>query len=306
MEIRSPLEPDENAPVGAMVRLAGCSFLMGSDFHYEEERPAHRRFVGDFSIDAYPVTNASFAAFVDATGHLTIAEHSLDPAEYPGVEAELLQPASLVFMPPSDPSETEDFRRWWSLMPYANWRNPLGPGSSIEGLQDHPVVHVGFADAFAYAQWVGKALPSEAEWEYAARGGLDGAEFAWGASLTRKAVHVANTWQGIFPRQNLMEDGFLRTSPVDTFPPNRFGLFDMIGNVWEWTEDSFALHQPNEPVTKCCGDNLRPSRSTFKVLKGGSHLCAPNYCQRYRPAARLRQSTDTTAGHIGFRCASRP
>lgn len=305
MEIGSSLEPDENVPVGAMVRLAGCSFLMGSDSHYQEERPAHRRFVGDFSIDAYPVTNESFAAFVDATGHLTIAERPLDPAEYPGVEAELLQPASLVFMPPSDPAETEDFRRWWSLVPGANWRHPLGPGSSIEGLQDHPVVHVGFADAFAYAQWVGKDLPSEAEWEYAARGGLDGAEFAWGASLTLGAEYVANTWQGNFPHQNLMEDGFLRTSPVNAFPPNRFGLFDMIGNAWEWTQDSFELHQPTEPVRKCCGDSIRPARSTFKVLKGGSHLCAPNYCQRYRPAARLRQSIDTTAGHIGFRCVSR-
>ena len=278
---------------------------MGSDVHYEEERPAHRRHVEDFWIDAHPVTNASFAAFVDATGYLTIAERAVDPTEYPGVEADLLQPASLVFAPPADPLETGDFKRWWSLVPGADWRHPLGPGSSIEGLDDHPVVHVGFADALAFAQWAGKSLPSEAEWEFAARGGLDGAEFAWGDSLTLGGKHVANTWQGLFPHQNLMEDGFGRTSPVHAFPPSPFGLFDMIGNVWEWTQDSYLPHRPNQPVRGCCGNDLRPSRSTFKVLKGGSHLCAPNYCQRYRPAARLRQSTDTTACHIGFRCAAR-
>ena len=201
----------------------------------------------------------------------------------------------------------------------ANWRHPYGPRSNINGLDNHPVVHVTFADALAYARWAGKDLPTEAEWEFAARGGLDGAEYAWGDELTPGGQHMANTWQGEFPRQNRIEDGFERTSPVTAFPPNGYGVHDMIGNVWEWTSRLVSrrstgrcaegLLHPGKSARRPRGRELRPGlpdiRIPRKVIKGGSHLCAPNYCRRYRPAARHAEPVDTSTSHVGFRCVRR-
>lgn len=284
-----------------MVSVPAGDFVMGSDHHYPEERPAHRRRVKALTIDAQPVTNARFAAFVAETGHRTLAETPVNPAEYPGIPIEMLAPASLVFTPSCGPVPLSDPRQWWRVVPGADWRHPLGPGSSIEGLEDHPVVHVGFADALAYARWAGKTLPTEVQWEYAARSDA-GAEYAWGDTLEPEGRHMANLWQGAFPHRNSRDDGFERTSPVGSYPANAWGLFDMIGNVWEWTLDTYQKDHAGPPPTSCCGASPRASAHEFKVLKGGSHLCTPDYCRRYRPAARLPQATDTTASHIGFRC----
>ena len=291
---------------------------MGSARFYPEEAPVRRVRVFPFLMDAAPVTNTAFAAFVAATGHVTTAEIAPDAKAYPGLLPELTQAGSLVFEPTARPVDL-NLLQWWDYRIGANWRAPLGPGSSIEDLGDHPVVHVSHADAEAYAAWAGKCLPSEAEWEFAARGGLDGCEFAWGDALAPDGQMLANYWQGGFPHANSCEDGFLRTSPVGSFPPNGYGLFDMIGNVWEWTADWYADARPvRKRRGSCCipanptggtrggsipkGDPLRIPR---RVLKGGSHLCAEEYCQRYRPAARYAQPIDTTTCHVGFRCIVR-
>jgi sulfatase modifying factor 1 len=308
------------ASTEGMRRLEGGIFRMGSERYYPEEAPVRKVRVDAFWIDETPVTNRQFARFVEATGHRTAAEIAPDPKDYPGMPPQMAQAGSLVFEPPPRPTGTADPLSWWRFAFGADWRRPTGPGSSLEGLEDHPVVHVAYADAKAYARWAGKALPSEAEWEYAARGGLEGAEFAWGDELAPGGAVLANTWQGRFPFENTLEDGFLRTSPVGAYPPNGFGLYDMIGNVWEWTGDWFAL-PPREPKPGggCCipanprGGRERESRDPAtpglatgrKVLKGGSHLCAPNYCQRYRPPARYPQPVDTSTSHVGFRCVIR-
>ncbi len=225
-----PFHPDN-------VWIPGGTFRMGSDRHYPEEAPAHRVTVASCWIDRTPVTNRQFRRFVEATGYVTVAEAAPDPKDYPGALPHMLKPGSLVFTPPPHPVDLRDWRQWWKFEFGANWPRPYGRGRSNHGLDDHPVVHVALQDAEAYAAWAGKALPTEAEWEYAARGGLDGAEFAWGDELTPGGRHMANTWQGRFPHENLAADGYRRTSPVETFPPNGYGLFDMIGNVWEWTAD---------------------------------------------------------------------
>lgn len=302
-----------------MTFIPGDSFLMGSDRHYPEEAPAHRVAVDDFWIDRDPVTNARFERFVRENGYVTLAERPLDHAQYPGVARHLLQPASLVFSPPGIAVEAADWRRWWRLVPGASWRSPAGPGSSLRGLEMHPVVHVAFQDALAYARWAGKDLPTEAEWELAARGGLEDAEYAWGDSFTPGGHHMANTWQGQFPHENIALDGFEGTSPVRSFPPNGYGLYDMIGNVWEWTSDFYAVRHRAPAVKDCCvprnprnpsaADSFDPDLSAIpvprRVIKGGSHLCAPNYCRRYRPAARQAQAIDSPTSHIGFRCIAR-
>ncbi len=307
------------APAPNMVCIAGGTFRMGSDRHYPEEAPVHRVTVDGFWIDRTPVTNREFRRFVEATGHVTCAERSPDPKDYPGALPEMLKAGSLVFTPPDYPVSLEDWSQWWSFTFGANWRRPYGRGSSIKGLDDHPVVHVAYADAEAYAAWAGKSLPTEAEWEHAARGGLDGAEFAWGDELTPGGRHMANTWQGAFPFQNKREDGYERTSPVTTFPPNAYGLYDMIGNVWEWTSDFYTPKHPADAPKACCipenprggreGDSYDPCQPEIRiprrVLKGGSHLCAPSYCRRYRPAARHPQPVDTSTSHVGFRCVVR-
>jgi len=299
-----------------MRHLPGGEFTMGSERFYPEERPRRRVSVAGFWIDETPVTNRDFAAFIAATGYRTFAEIAPDPADYPGLPPELARAGSLVFERPRGPVDLKDFRQWWKFRFGAKWSEPLGAGSSIAELLDHPVVHIAYVDAEAYAKWAGKELPTEAEWEYAARGGLQGIEFAWGNELAPNGQMLANFWQGEFPWDNRLLDGWERTSPVRVFPPNGFGLFDMIGNVWEWTADWYSTDLPKGSC--CTPSNPRGGREYEsydpctpdvkigrKVLKGGSHLCAPNYCQRYRPAARYPQPIDTSTSHVGFRCIIR-
>jgi formylglycine-generating enzyme len=311
--------PSEDSRTSGMVRIPGGTFRMGSDNHYPEEAPVHRVTVDGFWIDRTPVTNRQFRAFVKATGHTTYAEIPPDPKDYPGALPEMLYAGSLVFVAPPAVVDLRDWSQWWTFMKGADWRHPYGPRSNISGLGDHPVVHVSHADALAYARWVGKDLATEAEWEFAARGGLDGAEFAWGGEFTPDGVHVANTWHGEFPLQKLHGAGYERTSPVTAFPPNGYGLHDMIGNVWEWTSDWYApKHEADAPKACCIPENPRGGREEAsydacqpnikiprKVIKGGSHLCAPNYCRRYRPAARHAEAIDTSTSHLGFRCVKR-
>ena len=296
-----------------MVWIPGGEFQMGSDDHYPEEAPAHRVRVDGFWIDRAPVTNADFTEFVRATGHVTAAQQPPDPADYPGADPALLVPGSSVFVPPTRPVGLADPYRWWSWVPGADWQHPEGPASPRRAAPDHPVVHVAWADVAAYAVWAGEEVPTEAQWELAARGGLDGAPYAWGNELNPNGRWMANTWQGDFPHQNTAEDGYERTSPVGTFPPNGYGLVDMIGNVWEWTSDWYADHNQTR-THSCCSvpdprggseaasiDRRDPARVPRRVMKGGSHLCAPNYCRRYRPAARMPQAVDTSTSHLGFR-----
>ncbi len=289
-----------------MIWIAAGTFRMGSEKHYPEEAPVRAVSVGAFWIDRTPVTNCEFRRFVEATGYVTVAEKVPDARDYPGALPHMLKPGSLVFTPPGHRVDLRDFSQWWRYEFGANWRRPYGRGRSNKGFDDHPVVHVSYADAEAYATWAGKALPTEAEWEYAARGGLDGAEYAWGDELTPGGQYMANIWQGEFPLENLATDGYARTSPVGVFPPNGYGLFDMIGNVWEWTTDWFSPHHAAEAPSPCCMvENARGAPIPQKVVKGGSHLCAPNYCRRYRPAARHAQPIDSGMSHVGFRCVVR-
>ena len=307
------------ANTDGMIRVPGGTFLMGSDKHYPEEAPAHRVTVDPFWMDSTPVTNRQFRKFVNATGYVTFAEIPPDPKNYPGALPHMLKPASLVFSPPDRAVDMSDWTQWWEYKFGANWRRPYGPRSSITGLDHHPVVHIAYPDAVAYAAWAGKDLPTEAEWEFAARGGLEGAEYAWGDELTPDGKHMANTWQGAFPQENLATDGFERTSPVKAFPPNGYGLSDMIGNVWEWTSDWYSPKHEADALKACCiPENPRGGIETAsydprlpkikiprKVVKGGSHLCAPNYCRRYRPAARHAEPVDSSMSHVGFRCIVR-
>jgi len=304
----------------AMRPIPSGAFRMGSDRHYAEERPVRTETVGAFLMDETAVRNVDFAAFVAATCYRTVAERPLDPLLYPGAKPRMLVPGSLVFHMTDGPVDTSDYRNWWSWVPGACWTHPEGPGSDIAGREDHPVVHVAFEDAEAYAAWAGKSLPTEAEWECAARGGLDGAEFGWGDELTPGGVHMANTWQGPFPWRNFSTDGFAGTCPVRSFLPNGYGLFEMCGNVWEWTTSLFAIRRPGRDASPtCCGseqswiltesDSYDPAQPAIriprKVVKGGSFLCAPSYCRRYRPAARHAQMVDSGMSHIGFRCITR-
>jgi formylglycine-generating enzyme len=302
-----------------MVRVPGGLFRMGSDIHYKEERPARDVRVDGFWIERHAVTNASFAKFVTETGYVTLAERPLDLAIYPDALPELAVPGALVFRMTDGPVDTSDVRHWWHYVPDARWDRPEGPGSDLNGRQDHPVVHVAFEDAEAYAAWAGRTLPTEAEWEFAARGGLDGAEFVWGNEMTPGGTHRANTWQGPFPWRNFETDGWAGTAPVGSYEPNGYGLFGMAGNVWEWTTDWYGVTHDTNTAKSCCVptnprgatadgsyDPLLPrARIPRKVVKGGSFLCAPNYCRRYRPAARQPQMVDSAMSHIGFRCISR-
>lgn len=312
--------PPGRPPESGMVWIPGGRFLMGSDEHYPEEAPAHWAEVEGFWMDRAPVTNAQFLKFVKATGYITQAERPADPADYPGAPAERLRPASIVFVPPAGPVPLTDTHQWWRYVFGADWRHPEGPGSSIKGRDKHPVVHIGCADAEAYASWAGKQLPSEREWERAARGERQGSEFAWGDELYPGGRPMANIWQGCFPHHNSRLDGFERTSPVGQFPANAFGLVDMIGNVWEWTCDWYRHGHGQDPGSSttdgCCQAAERARLNSIdlqsehgsmprRVVKGGSHLCAPEYCRRYRPAARMAQGLDTTTSHLGFRCVVR-
>lgn len=310
--------PQLSAAPSNMRLVEGGVFKMGSSAFYPEEAPCRKVRVASFWVDETPVTNAQFAAFVAATGYKTFAETPPDPRDYPGMDPALAVAGSLVFTMTDRPVDLGDPSQWWRWVAGACWRHPLGPESDIADILDHPVVHVTHQDAAAYAAWAGKRLPTEAEFEFAARGGLEDAEYAWGDELTPGGEHRANTWQGLFPFANTAADGWVRTSPVRAFPTNGYGIHDMIGNVWEICEDWWSLPGDARPRKKsaCCAiDNPRggfraksfdPAQPTAKiprkVIKGGSHLCAPSYCQRYRPAARHPQSIDSSTSHIGFRC----
>ena len=306
-----------------MVWVPGGAFRMGSDFEgCPEEGPVHEVTVGGFWMDANTVTVAQFRRFVKETGYVTVAERPLDPALYPGIRASALVPGSLVFTPPRGPVDLTRWQDWWRYVPGANWAHPEGPDSTVDGRQLHPVTHVCWEDVTAYASWAGKELPSEAEWEFAARGGLAGATYVWGNELAPLGRPMANYWIGEFPWQNLKPPGQRRTMPVRSFPPNGYGLYDMAGNVWEWTSDFYRDDHGETTGRTCCGPASAPrvldaagsedpslpegARTPRRVLKGGSHLCAENYCQRYRPAARHPQPVASGMSHIGFRCIVRP
>lgn len=277
------------------VGIAGGSFTLGEGGMYPEEEPCRRLTVADFAVQATPVTNAQFGRFVEATGYVTQAERP--------VAGNASEPGSLVFRCTDGPVDLLDWRQWWRWVDGACWYAPQGPGSDLTGLADHPVVHIAYVDALAYAEWIGMRLPSEAEHEYAARGGAIPAPYAWGTERDPQGRFMANTWRGRFPYLNTADDGWETTSPVGSFPANGYGLFDMIGNVWEWTSTRYRPgHATSEPACSC-SPRPDPSGETLRVLKGGSHLCAPEYCLRYRPAARSPQAENTSSSHIGFRCA---
>ena len=304
-------------PAADMVWIPGGTFTMGSNDFYPEEAPAHAVTVDGFWMDQYTVTNAQFSRFVEETNYVTSAERLPNPQDHPGAKAERLVPASVVFRRPGHKVDLRDAYQWWTYVPGANWRHPLGPGSSLKGLAKHPVVHLAFEDACAYSTWAGKALPTEAEWEFAARGGLEGKVFVWGDEFEPDGQVLANTWQGDFPNENLLTDGYEWTAPVGSFPPNGYGLYDMAGNVWQWTVDWYQQHSE---IAETSGAMVNPRggkpeksydprtpnvKIPRRVMKGGSYLSAPNYCQRYRPAARMAQAVDTSTCHLGFRCIVR-
>lgn len=304
----------------AMKLVRGGSFTMGSNVAYPDEAPERCVTVADFWIDVTPVTNSQFARFVAETGYVTFAELPPDPAQYPGMPPEMARAGSLVFVPPRRAVAAWEGAVWWQYVFGACWKHPFGPGSSIDAIMEHPVVHITPADAKAYAKWAAKTLPTEAQWEFAARGGLEGKTYAWGNELEPDGVPMARIWRGVFPHINEAPPGLDRTSPVGSYPPNGYDLYDMIGNVWEWTADRYQAHPgsgvspPSSP--QCCGAKLQAAEESRQhageasasmsiplgVVKGGSHLCAPNYCQRYRPSARWPQPIDTSTSHIGFRC----
>ena len=300
-----------------MTLVPGATFRMGSDEHYAEEAPAHSVTVDGFWIDTTTVTNRQFGGFVTATGYRTVAERALDPADFPGAPPENLVAGSLVFTRTAGPVDLRHLNQWWTWTPGACWATPEGPESTIDERMDHPVVHVAHEDAEAYSAWAGKALPTEAEWEQAARGGLEGATYVWGSEPEQPGERLANFWHGDFPWRSA--EGYGTTTPVGTFPPNGYGLADMAGNVWEWTADWYTARHPDDSASPCCvpqnprgGDetgSLDPGQPQFRiprrVIKGGSFLCADSYCMRYRPAARRPQMIDTGMSHIGFRCVMR-
>lgn len=300
-------------PFENMVWIPGGEFMMGSDKHYEEEAPAHKVKVDGFWMDKYQLTNEEFRKFADDTGYVTFCEKPANPDDYPGALPELLNPASVVFVKPAGRVDLRNHYNWWIYVPGADWKHPFGPETNIDGKDRHPVVHLAYTDVEAYAKWAGREIPTEAEWEFAARGGLDGAEFAWGDELYPDNKPMANTWQGEFPFENTLMDGFELIAPAGSFPPNGYGLYDIIGNVWEWTCDFYQGHNKNS--LSCCSE-INPgggkaeesydpgSPDIFiprRVMKGGSYLCAPNYCRRYRPAARMAQPVDTSTCHVGCR-----
>ncbi len=300
-----------------MVAVPGGTFRMGSDRHYPEEAPVHEVAVDAVWVDRHEVTNDDFAAFVAATGYVTVAERPLDPADFPGAPAENLVPGSLVFSATPGPVDLRHLNQWWTWTPGASWRHPFGMRSTLEGLHDHPVVHVADEDAASFAAWAGKDLPTEAEWEHAARGGLDGAAYTWGDEPEAPGERLANFWHGDFPWRAQAGSG--STLPVGSFPVNGFGLHDMAGNVWEWTADWFTPRHLGDADKPCCvphnprggseEDSVDPAQPQFRVprrvIKGGSFLCADSYCRRYRPAARRPQMIDTGMSHVGFRCVRR-
>jgi sulfatase modifying factor 1 len=313
--------PEATAAPPDMVWVPGGDFTMGSDHPLgrKDELPMHRVRVDGFWMDATEVTNAQFRKFVETTGYVTIAEQPVEwdelkkqlPPGTPKPPDEHLQPGSMVFTPPDTAVSLKDVHGWWTWTPGASWRHPEGPASSIEGREDHPVVQVSWYDAVAYCEWVGKRLPTEAEWEFAARGGLDGKPFVWGDAPLSDEKPQSNIWQGEFPHSNTKADGYVRTAPVKAFAPNGFGLFDVAGNVWEWTSDwyrpdTYALRAGQDVAENPTGpkrsDDPRRPFMPQRVQRGGSFLCNDVYCASYRPAARMPCSPDTGMSHVGFRC----
>ncbi|WP_424809542.1 formylglycine-generating enzyme family protein [Rhodococcus sp. 27YEA15] len=299
-----------------MSLIPGGTFWMGSEDFYPEEKPVHQVTVDEFHMDTTAVTVSEFDRFVTATGYVTTAEIAPDPADYPGADPSLLVPGSLVFQSTPGPVPLNDLTRWWSFVPGADWRHPEGPTSTVQGRAHHPVTQVSYFDALAYAMWAGKDLPTEAEWEFAARGGLDRKSYVWGDEHPPAGAPAANVWQGRFPWENLLEDGYERTAPVGSYQPNGYGLSDMAGNVWEWTSDHYTVDHAHAgknvvPTHSCCiphnPRSTAPATTGYaqRVIKGGSHLCAPNYCLRYRPAARQGESEESATCHVGFRCVVR-
>lgn len=315
----APASPDHG-----MTWIAGGEFTMGtdSDLGWNDEKPAHRVRVDGFWIDVTEVTNEQFRKFVDSTGYRTTAETAptveeilaQSPPGTPAPPAENLVAGSLVFTMTEGPVDLRDFSQWWKWTPGANWKHPEGPESNLDGRSEHPVVHVSWDDAMAYAKWAGKRLPTEAEWEFAARGGLIDKPYIWGDEAPSDSRVFANIWQGAFPHQNLKTDGFVRTAPVRSFPPNGFGLFDMSGNVWEWCadaydRDAYSRRSRSEVTQNPIGERSfdpRNPRSASRAQRGGSFLCNDQYCSRYRPSARHGLAPDTGMSHVGFRCVRSP
>lgn len=304
---------------GGMVWVPGGTFQMGSATGAADCRPVHKVTVDGFWMDATEVTNAEFKKFVDATGYVTVAERAAAPQEFPeGVARDLvaslkepIEPGALVFSVPPKVTSLSDFFQWWHWQPGANWRHPEGPESSIKDRMDHPVVQVAWEDAAAYAKWAGKRLPTEAEWEFAARGGLDRKPFVWGDEKEPGGKMMANIWTGEFPAENTAKDGWARSAPVKSFPANGFGLFDMSGNVWEWTADWYRPdYYKDSPEKNPQGpaDSYDPGEVGMpkKVMRGGSFLCSDNYCIGFQPGIRSRTTPDTALQHLGFRCVQSP
>jgi len=318
--VENPVRVAESTSGPNMIWIPGGTFHMGSEDFYPEERPVHAVNVSGFWMDRHLVTNEQFKQFVQETRYITVAERPLKPEDFPGAPPENLKPGSMVFRKTAGPVDLRNYANWWAWVSGASWCHPLGPDSSLDGFEQHPVVHVAYEDAQSYATWAKKKLPTEAEWEFASRGGIDGAKFTWGDEHAPGGKAMANAWQGEFPWQNRVLDGYEGTSPVGAFPQNGYGLYDMAGNVWEWTADWYVPRHTDGAVKSCCGPPVNPRitsaeksydpaqpqfRIPRKVVKGGSFLCAPNYCLRYRPAARQPQMIDTGMSHIGFRCIMR-
>jgi len=307
--------PPGAAPDG-MVWIPGGTFWMGcDDCDMSDTQPVHLVKVDGFWMDRTPITNTQFAQFVKATSYLTIAERKPDPKDYPGVDPEKLVAGSAVFTPPPDDVALDDITQWWVYVPGASWKHPEGPGTTLDGRNEHPVVHIAWSDAAAYAKWAGKRLPTEAEFEFAARGGLDRNRYAWGDDVKPRGRWAANIWQGRFPSNNLVEDGYFGTSPVTAFPANRFGLYDVGGNVWQWCADwyrpdYFATLPANDVSNNPQGpeDSYDPKEPGIakRVQKGGSFLCSDRYCSRYLAGSRGRGAVDSGGSNTGFRCVKSP
>ncbi|MFD2964632.1 MULTISPECIES: formylglycine-generating enzyme family protein [Olivibacter] len=296
----------QGADDAKMVFIKGGFFQMGSS-EFADTQPIHEVKVHDFWMDEHEVTNAQFAKFVEATGYITVAERALDPADFPGVSRDLLVPGSAVFTPPKEPVNLNNHLQWWKYVPGASWRQPKGPGSNINGKENEPVVQVSYEDAEAFAKWAGKRLPTEAEWEYAARAGQVGKKYYWGDELKPQGKWVANTYQGNFPVSNAAEDGFVELAPVKSFPANAYGLYDMDGNVWEWCADFYrpdAYEHAEKDNPKGPSDSYDPAEPGLvkRVQRGGSFLCNEQYCERYKAGSRGKGEVSSASNNLGFRC----